>query len=212
MFKISDLMPREDKFFTLLRTLADQAFESAAHLKDFIETTDVNARQAAGKAMAANSAQAKAISLEITKLLCQTFITPFDREDIQDLTSDLYVIPKIIKKVYIRISMHGLELHQGDFAKQVDVIVKEAAAMKQMVHALTSRSGSKEILKHVSVLRDLENEGDKVLNQLLESLFRDVDDARTLILRKDIYDMLEKVIDRYRDVAGVALQIVLKYS
>ena len=61
-------------------------------------------------------------------------------------------------------------------------------------------------------LQELENKGDAILGELLVELFRNSTDPRDLILRKDIYDMLEKVIDRYRDAAGVALQIVLKHS
>ena len=54
--------------------------------------------------------------------------------------------------------------------------------------------------------------GDLMLGELLVSLFNEGHTVRDLILRKDIYDMLEKVIDRYRDAAGVALRIVLKHS
>ncbi len=51
-----------------------------------------------------------------------------------------------------------------------------------------------------------------MLGQLLKNLFKGDRDIRDLILRKDVYDMLEKVLDRYRDASAVALQIVLKHS
>ncbi|MCK6418309.1 MAG: DUF47 family protein [Alphaproteobacteria bacterium] len=210
--KFFRLMPREEIFFTLLRSLAVQAQESATHLKTLIETQEPQARQYARAAMAESRAKAKSLSIEITQRLSQTFITPFDREDIEDLASDLYRIPKLIDRVCDRLALSGLEPRADDFARQVDLIVQEAAAMKAMVRALTTGSGNSEIIKNVNILRDLEHEGDRVLNDLLEKLFRETHEVRDLILRKDIYDMLEKVIDRYRDAAGVALQIVLKHS
>lgn len=211
MFKFS-LKPREDRFFVLLQALAGQAQQSAGHLQAFINSTDTEQKAEAMKAMAAVRAEAKATSFEITRRLCQTFITPFDREDIQDLSDDLYVIPKIIEKVASRVRMYDLGKDKSDFARQIGVIVQEAAATKDMVRALTGANGASEIMKHVTALRELENQGDKVRNDLLEHLFSEVSDARALILRKDVYDMLEKVIDRYRDAANVALKIVLKYS
>ena len=85
--------------------------------------------------------------------------------------------------------------------------------MEDMVRELTSgHSDSARILQKVNVLHDLENKGDAALGELLSALFKNYTEARDLILRKDIYDMQEKVIDRYRDAAAVALQIVLKHS
>jgi uncharacterized protein Yka (UPF0111/DUF47 family) len=55
-------------------------------------------------------------------------------------------------------------------------------------------------------------QGDAILAELLVTLFKEGRPARDLILRKDTYDMLEKVIDRYRDVSNIAVEIVLKHS
>ena len=76
----------------------------------------------------------------------------------------------------------------------------------------TKRGDEKTIVGKVAQLHTLEANGDEVLGQLLSDLFKNHQDARDLILRKDIYDMLEKVLDRYRDAAEIALQIVLKHS
>ena len=58
------------------------------------------------------------------------------------------------------------------------------------------------VLSSVDLLRELESKGDVILSELLATLFRDENDMKELILRKDIYDMLEKVVDRYRDAAA----------
>lgn len=206
------LKPREDSFLDLIGQLSDQANICARHLKTFVESSDDNVRTTQRRAIETARNKAREISTAMTQQLCRSFITPFDREDIQDFTEDLYKIPKTIEKVMDRIELHGLTSEKGDFSRQIDLIVLEAEAMGNMVKDLISGQSGRKIQDQVTVLYDLEHKGDAILSELLTSLFKDRSDARDLILRKDIYDMLEKVIDRYRDAAGVALQIVLKHT
>lgn len=212
MFKFPRLLPKADRFCVLLEQLAQQAAACAQHLKTFVETQDAGERSRAASAIGESRTQAKKLAAEMTQELCRSFITPFDREDIQDFTAELYKIPKTIEKVKDRLELHGLTLDQGDFLRQIEVIVQEAEIMKGMVRNLVSGQSSQDVQDSVARLYDLEHKGDAVLSELLGSLFRGRAEARDLILRKDIYDMLEKIIDRYRDAAGIALQMVLKHT
>lgn len=204
------LKPREDVFFELLRDMAGHAYDSGHYLKTFIDSTDDIEMDKAHAALEDCRAKAKATSVEITNRLYQTFITPLDREDIEDLASALYKIPKKIEKVHARISQH--HMRHSDFTKQANLIVKEAEAMKALVEELTSKRGRGQVMKQVAVLRDLEHEGDRILSELMGKLFAEENDIKSLILHKDLYDVLEKVIDYYRDVASIAVQIVLKHN
>ena len=210
--KMPRLMPREDRFLHLIEDLAKQASVCARHLKAFIEAKDPQSRNNASGAIEEARTRARTLATEMTQQLCKSFITPFDREDIQDFTADLYKIPKTIEKVKNRIALHDLSVEKGGFSRQVDLIVEEADAMDDMVRNLVTGKDSKKIQDKIALLYELEHKGDAILSELLTSLFNGSDDARDLILRKDIYDMLEKIIDRYRDAAGVALQIVLKHT
>jgi uncharacterized protein len=204
-------LPNEKKFYRLIEQLSAQARLSAIHLKDFLESPDETKRAEARKAISAARSEAKNLSGEITKELCNTFITPFDREDIEDFSFSLYKITKTILKICDRLDMYP-GMKQGDLVRQTDLIIQEANAMEDMVKELTHGHNTDRIIGKIDVLHTLENEGDKVFGELMTSLFKSNVDAKDLILRKDIYDMLEKVIDRYRDAASVALQIVLKHS
>jgi uncharacterized protein Yka (UPF0111/DUF47 family) len=206
------ILPREDKFYKLIEGLAAQAQECAVHLKTCVESTNPADRAEASRKASAAKGQAKLLSAEVTKQLCLTFITPFDREDIQDLTFTLYKITKIIHKICDRLQHYDLTSDKGDLSLQTDLIMQEAEAMRDLIRELTAGNGTDGIMAKVDVLYDLEHKGDTALNDLLTALFKSDYDARGFILRKDIYDMLEKVIDRYRDAAAIALQIVLKHS
>ncbi len=213
MLKLPSLKPRDNKFCVLLEGLSSQARACAVHLKTFVESTEAAEQAEAAAAITAARRQSKELTARITAELCRTFITPFDREDIQDIAADLYKIPKTIEKIKDRLSAHGISSVKGDFSHQIDVIIQEAEAMEEMVAELIKPGhDDKRIFAKARQLQELENKGDAILSELLVELFQSNTDARDLILRKDIYDMLEKIVDRYRDAAGVALQIVLKHS
>lgn len=208
----ANLLPREDKFFISMRALSAEAHTGAVLLQQFVQAPDTASRTVIGQKIAACKVDSKRLLERITQDVALSFITPFDREDIQEFSAHLYKIPKTIDKIRERLDLHGIQSDKGDFMRQIDLIVQEANAMQDIVTALTNKGASKTILDKVAVLNDLEGNGDAVLGELLVKLFQANGDVRDMLLRKDIYDMLEKVLDRYRDAAGVALQIVLKHS
>lgn len=203
--------PREEKFYTLLSRQAEFVRISTDNLTSLFLSTDSENDAAFNRIMAAKSG-AKATSLEITKELCQTFVTPFDREDIQDIADNLYRIPKTIEKIAERVLLHNIPANQGDFDRQVKLIAGEAEVMTELISALISKNANKTVIEKAEKLNELEQTGDEIRNDLLKSLYSTERDIRDLLIRRDIYDMLEKVVDRFRDVASVALQIVLKHS
>jgi uncharacterized protein Yka (UPF0111/DUF47 family) len=211
MFKLQ-ILPSGDKFLTYLSQMAQKADKCGHHLKAYIVATDDKGRKAAANSILESRARAKTLMAEITRELSRSFVTPFDREDIQDFAMELYKIPKIIEKVQNRIELHGIKDEHGDFHKQIDLIVQEADAMEEMVKNLVEGNNKRKVQDQVSFMYDLEHRADGILSELLGELFNSDRSPRDLILRKDIYDMLEKVIDRYRNAAGIALQIVLKHG
>lgn len=209
---IEKILPKEDKFFELMRALSSHAHQSATLLKKYVGTTDAQSRLLIGRSIAQSKADAKTIMARITHEVAMSFVTPFDREDIQEFSAHLYKISKTIDKIRERLELHGVHMDQGDFARQADLILQEAEAMQEMVEALTNKGAAKTVVEKADHLNDLEGKGDAVLSELLKDLFADNRDVRELLIRKDVYDMLEKVLDRFRDAADVALQIVLKHS
>lgn len=211
MFSLARLLPREDKFHRYLKALSHEALVAARHLQAIVSTEDAGRRREAAAAIMACKTQAKKLSSEITQALCLTFITPFDREDIQLIASELYRIPKNIDKVREYLELHRMTQTQ-ELSAQANLIVQEALAMENMLATLLAGGKTQDILQQAGQLDALENEGDEILSALLVKLLENTSDARELILRKDIYDLLERIIDRYRDAAKVALQIALKHS
>ena len=211
MLNIAKLLPNEQKFYVFLQQLSSEAHTASLHLKTFVESNDPVARKEAGAAITACKAQAKTISSEVTKQLCISFVTPFDREDIQNLCGYLYRITKTIEKTREHMDMYKFK-DAVELTRQVEVILLEADGMQIMIDALIKGGKAQQIIEKAKLLDELENRGDEILSDLLTILIETSPDAKQLVLRKDIYDLLERVIDGYRDAAGIALQIALKYN
>lgn len=212
MLKFFRLKPREDKFRKLLDEMSVQAHDCARHLKTFLDHEDDGTRERAGQDIDQCKAAAKILSLQVTKELCRTYITPFDREDIQALSANLYRIPKTVEKIKARLVMHGMTKVGGEFSRQADIILEQSEVLRAMVLEIIGAQDTKSIVAKAGAMDILEQHGDTAFGELLVALFEQKSEVRDILLRKDIYDMLEKIIDAYRDCAGVALQIVLKHS
>ncbi len=208
-----NILPREDKFYRLIQDLEAHAGASALLLKDLIEKrNDPAAIAEIGRGISSHKREAKKLLEIVNQEIARTLITPFDRDDIQAFSVLIYNIPKQIEKIKERILTHEIYPFNGDFNKFVAIIERQADALSAVVAELSEKFNPQALNAKAAVLDELEDQGDAVLGQLIASSFHDIADVRELMLRKDIYEMLEDVTDLYRDAANVAHQIVLKHS
>lgn len=208
-----NILPREDKFYRLIQGLEAHAGASALLLKDLIEKrNDPAAIVEISRGISNHKREAKKLLEIVNQEIARTLITPFDRDDIQAFSVLIYNIPKQIEKIKERILTHEIYPFNGDFNKFVAIIERQADALSAVVAELSEKFNPQALNAKAAVLDELEDQGDAVLGQLIASSFHDIADVRELMLRKDIYEMLEDVTDLYRDAANVAHQIVLKHS
>jgi uncharacterized protein Yka (UPF0111/DUF47 family) len=208
-----NFLPREEKFIKMLMELEAHANQSCRLLKVMVELrAEASAIEQASEGIRRSKREAKKVMEHITQEICRTLITPFDREDIQEFAVSLYHIPKLIDKITVRLLTHDMHPFNGDFNKFVEIIERQAEAMSAVIKEFSGKLNTKTVNAKAAILHELEDQGDVVLGQLIASSFHDIADIRELILRKDIYEMLEDVTDQYRDAANVALQIILKHS
>lgn len=202
----------------MLEALTLHAQQASGALNTLIETDpagDNNAQQkveqCAQEIKAAKTA-AKKVLANLTEEVCRTFITPFDREDLQELANSIYLIPKLISKIYSRMVLNQLWVSHDDFHRFSVIIVRQSEALNELMKGLSRGLQPNVIQQKAAVLYELEDQSDETLGQLMADLFKHTDDPRQWLLRKDLYEMLEDVTDHYRDAAAVGLRIVLKHS
>ena len=103
----------------------------------------------------------------------------------------------------------GAETNQ--VAAQIALLERGTAVVAQMVANLR-QSRRDEIKDDYERLQAIESDADRLMNELLRSLYRGDADARSVVFWKDIYELLEKGIDRCRDAGFVVFHVVLKNS
>jgi uncharacterized protein len=209
MFSLQRLLGQEDKFFDLLESSANEARRSVQSLIAFARNPDNP--KALEELMAARRKE-KAINNEIGQALCTTFITALEREDIEALATALYKIPKTTEKIAERILMAPQFVKGLDLSKQIGMLEQAGNTLVTMIGELRKGIRVEAIKKHNDELQQIEGEMDNMVLELLRMLYSKEMEGNKVIFLKDLFELLEKVTDRFRDAGNVMVQIVLKSS
>src|SRR4029077_13868144 len=210
MFSIRKLLGQDEKFFDLLEASAQQADSSVHELVALLAKLEHGDSPQSLEAFVHSRREDKRITQELTEQLCKTFITPLEREDIQALAAALYKIPKTVEKIGERMLISPEDLPKVSFRKQVEILDRAAEAVLAMVKQLRKGTDIRTAREMNAKLQTIEGQADDLELELLRDLYQGSYDAKHIIFLRDLYELLEKVIDRCRDAGNVLLQVVLK--
>src|SRR5262249_42081425 len=141
-----------------------------------------------------------------------TFVTALEREDIEDLSNALYKIPKTVDKVSQRILLAPRHVRGVDFSKQISLLERATGIVVDLVKSLRDGMDLEKVRELNDKLQFLEGEADKHMMVLYKDLFSAKHEPLQVIVLKDVYELLEKIIDRCRDAGNVIAHIALKNS
>jgi uncharacterized protein len=212
MFSIGKILGHDETFFDLLERSAEQADHSVHHLVELLEKLEHGDSPQSLDVFAQSRREDKRITQELTEALSTTFITPLEREDIQGLASALYRIPKTVEKIGERILICPQDVQGRSFRKQVELLDQAAETVLAMVKELRKGTDVETTRQMNARLQTIEGDADNLEFELLRDLYQGDYGTKQLMFLRDLYELLEKVIDRCRDAGNVVLQIVLKYS
>jgi len=212
MFSIRKLLGNDEKFYDLLEASAQQADTSVHHLVDLLSKLEHHESPQSIEEFVNSRRKDKQITQELTEQLCKTFITPLEREDIQALATALYKIPKTVEKIGERVLIWPGNLRGENFQQHLKLLDEAAETVLAMVKDLRKGTDAATARERNSVLQTIEGNADKLELDLLRDLYIGDYDAKEIIFLRDLYNLLEKVIDRCRDAGNIILQVVLKYS
>jgi uncharacterized protein Yka (UPF0111/DUF47 family) len=141
-------------------------------------------------------------------LMNTQYLTPFDREDIYQLATELDEVVDYLEEASDLLGLYGVEMPTRHAVEQCDIIVK---AVEQLAVALENLKGMRGVQDALIELKRLEDEGDQVLRDALASLFRDERIDPLIVIRwKDIYEALERALDACETAANVIGNILVK--
>ncbi|GAA0704953.1 hypothetical protein FHW84_002885 [Dyella sp. SG562] len=209
MFSLQTIFGKGDKFYGLLEQSAEAVRESARALHELVTHSD---RAPVMAAFASARAREKALAAQISEELVNTFVTALDREDIEALNSALYKIPKTVEKFAERYEIVAARLSDVDFAQRAQVLEQASAVVSEMIGELRRGLRIDPVKKLQDRLQTLESEGDRMLLAPYRTLYVEGSDAMRAMLAKDLFELIEKAIDKCRDVGNIVYSIVLKNS
>ena len=212
MISIGRLLGKDDKFYDLLEASAQQADTSVHHLVDLLAKINNQRSTPDLAAFAQSRREDKRITQQLTEELTKTFITPLEREDIQELAASLYKIPKTVEKIGERMLICPQDLPKPSFKRQVHLLDQAAEAVLAMVKQLRKGMNLRTAREMNAKLQNIEGQADELELELLRDLYQGNYDPKHIIFLRDLYELLEKVIDRCRDAGNVVLQVVLKHT
>lgn len=190
------LLPKDVRFFDLFVADGENLQAAATKLRDMLERfDDLDARIAEIQML---EKRGDDIDREINQRLEDAFITPFDREDIHDLTIQLDDVVDGIQSVAETIVIYGVE-RPTDEARQLAAILAEQA--DSLVSALRKLDGLKDLDADLTRVHDLEHQADTLSRAAVARLFRDRMDPLEVIKWRDLYRELENAIDAAEDAA-----------
>ncbi len=144
--------------------------------------------------------------------LSRNFITPFDREDIHSLALALDDICDGIYASSKRMVLYNVDLTDKGIRKLTDLIESGTVEVKKAVYALRNKKDLKTLTEALVKINSLENQADDVYDHCIQQLFDFETEAKVVIKKREIYQMMEKTTDELEDVANVIESIIIKYS
>lgn len=207
---LQKLLPQDKIFNDNLYAMAKIAHQSCQSLKSLANATGGEVEPLSAAILEAKN-QAKLTFESMTTALYKSFITPYDREDMQELATTLYKIPKRANKIKSRLMAYDVSAHRDRLMVFLNIALDQATALETMIEDFNGHRMSR-VQVMGQRIHELEDKSDDLLAQHLTALTDENINIKDFILMKNIFDLLEKMTDAFRDASDLAMRITMKHS
>ena len=206
MFK--KLLPKEHRFFELFE-------QQTAVIKKGLDLFELLLREYSRRGELTKQIKdvendADAVAHQIYRLLNNTFVTPFDREDIQLLVDRMDDVMDLLEKASTRMKIYDLPAPPVNIGEMITILQKAFDKLSSAVGMLKNWKYREAIFQICVEVNSLENQGDTLLRGSLERLFKEASDPFYVIKAKEIYESIEDAIDRCENISNVIETIIIK--
>lgn len=200
------IIPRDAKFFDMFAEMSENLTEAARVLTEALKTdcTNVDARVRQIKDLEHRGDE---MTHAILKKLNQTFITPFDREDIHRLASSIDDVLDFVNAAAVRMMLYKITNPPPAAGELAAIIVQQS---EEIAKACSLLEKGHHVLEHCVEINRLEDQADQICRGAIAHLFEYEKDPITLIKFKELYEVLETATDKAEDAANVLEAVVLK--
>lgn len=204
------LLPREDKFFDLFDQQADKLATAAVALQKLLDGKDVDRH---GEEIFRLEDEADEITRNVLEALRRSFITPFDRNDIKDLIQSMDDAIDTMRKAVKTVQLYEQKSFEPLMRDMGRCIVDAAKLTQEAIPLLVAASANAQRLSELATqIATIENDSDNIHDRGLKDLYKKhrADNPMAYMIGKEIYADLEKVVDRFEDVANEISAIVIE--
>ena len=204
-------MPKEERFHELFAKDTANLLQAARLFADFANTADLEERRKKMPALKALEHQGDSITRQIFDALNSSFITPFDREDIRSLATDLDDILDYLEGVAQQLVNFDLGESPEGLQRFAEILVEMATEIDRVTELLWNLDNQRQIQERNVRVSDLENQADVLYNTLIADLFRaNGRDPLQILKWKEIYDGLEDACDQCKDYSHIVGNVIVK--
>jgi uncharacterized protein len=210
---IKSLMPKEEKFFDLFEAQAAKAEEAAQSLRAVLDGGKTIADTCA--LLSRQEEEADHISYEVMQAIRRAFITPFDRSDIKALSSTLDDAIDQMNKTAKVVMLYDVKEFEPNMRAMADRVIMLAKLTSEALPLLRNvGQNSSKLHTLTGEITKIEEQSDQLNDEGLRRLFmgRAKKDPLAFVIGSELYDHLEKVCDRFEDVAHVMSDIVIEHA
>jgi predicted phosphate transport protein (TIGR00153 family) len=205
-------MPKNRIFFELFEQVADNCAKMGTIMKDVVAETDFDKRSALISQIEDLEHANDELTHSIFTELGRNFITPFDREDIHYLATSLDDIADYIYASAKKINFYRVNPNDMGMQKMAELIEQGANQIRIAVRELRDMKNMRNITEALVKINSIENQADDVFDMSIERLFATEPDAKEVIKKREIYQVMEIVTDKCEDASNVIESIIIKYA
>jgi uncharacterized protein len=204
-------MPKEERFHELLEKATQNLLVAARVFAEIAHATSLEARKVKGVQLKALEREGDGITRQIFEALNTTFITPFDREDIRSLASDLDDILDHLEGVAKYLVLFELAEAPEPLRRFAEILTAMAIEIDKLRVLIWDMGNLQRIQQSMVRISELENEGDSLYFTVMSELFKKGYAESIEILKwKEVYEGLEEACDRCKDFTHVVGNVAIK--
>jgi predicted phosphate transport protein (TIGR00153 family) len=205
-------MPKEERFHDLLAQDTRNLSAAAKLFSQMAYSASLEERQDLAAKLKDIEHAGDVLTRQVFDALNSTFITPFDREDIRAIASDLDDILDYLEAAAQSLILFELGESTEALRQFADILSRMAEQIEQVTDLVWSMSNARKIQEYIVVISDLENKADVLYGQVIADLFRGARTPIEIMKWKEIYQTLEDACDQCRDYAHVIGNVLVKNS
>ena len=210
-FIFQALLPKDKLFYPLFDQACNNLVEVAKVLENALKADSVTRIQSF-ETINLLEKQGDEITHAIMRETGNTFIVPFDREDIHALAIAIDDVVDYIYGTSKRLDLYKVHQISPAMIRLAEIITLSAIELQSAVREMRSLRNVRKVKAHLYTINTLENEADKIMNSTIADLFKNETDAMVILKTKEVISFLENATDKCEDAAHVIDSVIIKFS